>query len=97
MPVKIFVNATSATDSQSSDIDKLTLDKLKEAMNSVKNRKSPELNSINPQLINYGDILLDIRILIFLDRVGKERKIPGKWRLASVISCIKKRSQDRHK
>ena len=45
-------------------------------MHDMKSRKAAKLDRINTELIKYGDTLLDIRILHFLNNIWMENKIP---------------------
>lgn len=69
------------------------MEELQQAMNGVKNRKVPGLNRINAELIKYGGILLHLRLLHFFNKIWKENKIPGEWRLAQGISLYKKETE----
>lgn len=49
------------------EVDSLTLEELLHALTELKNRKSPGLNGINTELLKYGGILLQLRLLHFLN------------------------------
>lgn len=50
-------------------LEKLTIEKLEQAMSGMRSRAAPGLNKIYAELIKYGGISLLLRILYFINNI----------------------------
>ena len=83
------------TECDAESIDAITLEELLQALRESKNRTSPGLNGINIELLKYGGILLQLRLLHFLNMCWKEHSVPKEWLRARVISLFKRGDRTR--
>jgi hypothetical protein len=72
------------------DIDGITLEEVKKAIKSMKNRKAAGLNGINVTLVKYSGSLFHLRLLHFLNMCWKLLRTPKEWSKAKIISIYKK-------
>lgn len=70
--------------------DLITIEELQEALKQLKNRKASGIDKINSELLKYGGMLLQWRLLHIINTCWQKLKIPNTWKVAEVISIFKK-------
>lgn len=76
------------------EIDGITFEELKEAIEHTKNRKATGPDGINMELLKYGGNALHGRLLQLINKCWRTRMIPESWKIAEVISLFKKGNRE---
>lgn len=71
-------------------IDLITLEELQKALKDMKNRKACGPDGINAELLKYGGLLLQFRLLHLYNICWRDCRIPDEWGVSEVISLFKK-------
>lgn len=76
--------------------DLRNVDQLKCAVKGVENSKGPGLDKINSELLKYGGVLLELKLLCLRNRCWVEYSIAEDWKTAKVIFSIQERQEMWH-
>lgn len=72
------------------DVDEITFEELKEALENTKNRKATGPDGINMELLKYGGTVLHGRLRHLINKCWRTKMIPETWKTAEVMSLFKK-------
>lgn len=81
-----FVNGNEFIEIMS--LKDFTMEEIKQAVLSIRNKKAPGLNGIHFELIKYGCILVPLKIQRLLNKVWKAKIIPEVWKMVKVITPL---------
>lgn len=76
------------------DVDLITISELRNALMKLKNRKACGPDKINIELLKYGGIVFELRLLHLVNECWRTQDIPSDWHKAEVISLFKKGSRN---
>ena len=63
----------------------------------MKNRKASGEDKINAELLKNGGMILHLRLLHIINKCWIKREIPERWKVAEVISLLKRATEDNAK